>query len=140
MTNQSFNNIFDMLTRDTIGLASQLEALTDGLHNTSFPPHNIIDDGKGKFRIELAIAGYTEDDVEIVVENNRLRISGDRQPEANTIYLHRGIASRAFTKEFILSEYVEVVDAAFKHGMLIITLQKLLPDSKKPRRIEINKS
>lgn len=105
----------------------------------TFPPYNIIVEEDGSITIELAIAGFTKNDVKVKQEKNALLIEGlieeDKNEKKN--YKHKGIATRAFTKAFALAEYVEVDSAKFKDGILTIKLVRNLPEEEKPRQIDI---
>mgnify|MGYP003125947470 CR=1 FL=1 len=105
-------------------------------HRTSFPPYNIIRDD-GKTYIELALAGYNKENVEILVEDGVLSISGSKKQEDPSEKSYRGIANRNFVKKFSLGEHVEVNAAEIKDGMLTVELREILPPEKQPKRIEI---
>jgi len=105
--------------------------------NQSYPPHNLIKESDTEFRIELALAGFTEEEVKVVQEEQRLTISGNNsEKEGNENILHKGIASRAFTKTFDLAENIEVTEASFENGMVIIKLRQDIPEDKMPKLIE----
>jgi molecular chaperone IbpA len=105
--------------------------------NQSYPPHNLIKESDTKFKIELALAGFTKKEVKVVQEEQRLTISGNNsEKEGNENILHKGIASRAFTKTFDLAENIEVTEASFENGMVIIKLRQDIPEDKMPKLIE----
>jgi len=104
----------------------------------SYPPHNILQESDEEFIIELALAGFKREDVRVVQEEQKLTISGsntDKNKDQNI--LHKGIANRAFTKTFYLSETIEVKEALFEDGMVIIKLVQNIPEDKKPKLIEL---
>jgi len=102
-----------------------------------YPPHNLIEVSDTEYRLELALAGFTEDEVKVVQEEQGLTISGNNSAkEEEENILHKGIASRAFSKTFELSENMEVTEASFKNGMVIIKLKRNIPEDKMPRLIE----
>ena len=103
----------------------------------TFPPHNILKTGEDQYLIELAVAGFTEDELEIEVKNRTLTIRGSVD-DTNRDYIHKGISTKKFERQFRLSEYVEVMGADFRNGLLAIALEVIIPDSQKPRKIEIN--
>jgi molecular chaperone IbpA len=107
---------------------------------TNYPPYNQIKLNDKEYILSFALAGFSKDDVSISLDNRTLTIQGDRKevelPEGAE-YLHRGIASRKFTDIFTLPEFVEVVGAEFKDGMLNINLEKQIPEDKLPKTIEI---
>ena len=105
--------------------------------NQSYPPHNLIKESDTEFRIELALAGFSKKEVRVVQEEQRLTISGNNsEEEGNENILHKGIASRAFTKTFDLAENIEVTEATFENGMVIIKLRQDIPEDKMPKLIE----
>jgi len=126
-----FNSMFDMFD----------EALGH-VGNTSYPPYNVIQMDENNFAIEVALAGFSDADVSITKDGNKLTIDGEKKTQESDakaeMYLHRGISSRAFTREFLLAEHVEVTGATMKDGVLLVQLQRELPDSEKPRTIAIN--
>jgi molecular chaperone IbpA len=103
-----------------------------------YPPFNIEQVGEDQFRIELAVAGFSEDDLAIEFKQNSLLVSGQRKaPESQRNYLHRGIAERSFERRFGLADHVRVGAAKLEHGLLTIELVRELPEILKPRKIEI---
>jgi molecular chaperone IbpA len=109
-------------------------------NTTNYPPYNQIKLNDKEYSLSFALAGFSKDDVSISLDNRTLTIKGDRKevelPEGAE-YLHRGIAARKFTDIFTLPEFVEVVGAEFKDGMLNISLEKQIPEDKLPKTIEI---
>ena len=104
--------------------------------DNSFPPHNIIEKDDDNLVIELAIAGYTEEDVSVKVDDNQLIIEGGKESEDK--YLHQGIANRKFRKAFTLGEFLVVQSAKLSDGILSVHIEKVIPEDKKPKVIEIN--
>lgn len=106
--------------------------------NTSFPPHNIIKLDDNRYLVELAVAGFSKDEIDISVEDNTLTIKGEKaEKETGVQYLHKGIGTRSFTKSLTIADTVEVRGAEFKDGILRIGLENVIPDHKKPRKVEI---
>lgn len=136
---------FGHLYPSTLGfdrMFNTLEAMLDTAPNTSekFPPHNIIKLDDQKYVVELAVAGFDEDEIDITVEDGILKITGEKkEPENEIEYLHKGIGTRAFTKSIKLIDTVEVHGAQYKNGILKIGLENIIPDHKKPKKVEINK-
>jgi HSP20 family molecular chaperone IbpA len=123
------------------GLEQMLERATKG-SSEGYPPYNIErhpiqSDGSESYRILLAVAGFTRNDLEITVENRQLHVRGRQVDDGNRDYLHRGIAARQFAKSFLLADGMEVEAARLEHGLLAIHLRKSAPD-KGIRRIEIS--
>jgi molecular chaperone IbpA len=107
---------------------------------TNYPPHNVIKTGDESILIEVAVAGFAENEVSVNVDNNILIISGEqyRNEPANYEYYHRGLSRRDFTQKFKLAEYVEVVNASLKDGILSVYLERKVPEEKLPKKIAIN--
>ncbi len=110
--------------------------------DSGFPPHNIIKVDENRYLIEMAVAGFTKDDIAINVQENVLTIRSDRPIADKTVqppvvYIHRGIGARKFTKSIQLAETVEVRGASLTNGILQIDLENVIPDHRKPRKVEI---
>ena len=104
----------------------------------AFPPHNIIKLDDNRYLVELAVAGFAESEIDISVEDNNLIIKGEKKDkDTDVTYIHRGIGTRSFTKTLTVADTVEVRGAEFKDGILKIGLENVIPDHKKPRKIEI---
>ena len=105
----------------------------------SYPPYNIHKDDD-QYIIEMAVAGFTEDDIDIEIQDDVLKVVGSASTSTNSsTYLHRGIANRGFTRNFNLAETIEVKSASLDNGMLQICLENIVPENKKPRKVGINK-
>ena len=125
---ERFFDEVDALLRDTTTTKTQ----------TQFPPHNIIKLDDSRYVVELAIAGFGKDEIDITVDDGRLTIKGNKANKDESIqYLHRGIGTRSFTKTLTVADTIEVRGAEFKDGILRIGLENIVPDHKKPRKIEI---
>lgn len=123
-----FDNIFDEFMR----ISSK--------ENLNYPPYNVYKDGKTSITIELAVAGFSESDLDVQIENNVLTIRGEKKDDENEStreVLHRGISSRSFKREFTLAEHIEVVGAHVNNGILSVNLEQIIPENKLPRKIEI---
>lgn len=105
---------------------------------TSYPPYNIVKMDETKYAIQIAVAGFGEEDIDVIVEENTLTVTGKKQQADNNTYLHRGIATREFIRKFTLADTVEVRSADLVNGMLVIALENVIPESKKPRKIGVN--
>jgi molecular chaperone IbpA len=108
--------------------------------DTGFPPYNIEKTGDDAYRIVMALAGFSKEDLEIVTEDNRLVVRGELSNKSGRTYLHQGIAHRAFTRVFDLADYVVVAGATMTDGLLTIDLKRELPEALKPRSISIGSS
>lgn len=109
------------------------------IQGNAYPPHNVIDAGEGTQLIELAIAGFDPTDISITVERGILSIEGVLQDDDTRIFLHQGIATRKFVKQFSLYEYVEVTKAVFDNGILTISIKEEIPEAQKPKVIKIER-
>ena len=116
--------------------ASRVSAHEGG--QSSYPPYNIEKTGEDGYRISIAAAGFSEADLEIEVKEKTLNVSAKKpKAEDKKTYLHRGIATRAFERQFHLADHVRAVGASYEDGMLHIELIREVPEALKPRRIEI---
>lgn len=108
--------------------------------NTNYPPYNIVKESEDRFAIEVAVAGFSEGEVSIEIENRVLTISGNKMHDLDNPkeYLHRGISNRNFVREFSLAEHVEVKSAINENGILSIELERIIPEEYKPKKIAIN--
>ena len=131
---------FAPLFRSSIGFDQLPGLLSHALEReeTGYPPYNIEKVGEDQYRIVLAVAGFSKDDIEIVQEPNLLTVRGRIKDVGEKIYLHRGIAGRPFERQFDLADYVLVTEATMGDGLLVIVLTRELPEALKPRSIPIN--
>lgn len=137
---------FTPLMRQTVGFDrfnDLFETLLNGTEDRfeAYPPYNIEKSGEDAYRVTLAVAGFGENDLDIVVEDDRLIVSGkivEREEEKSKSYLHRGIATRSFERTFRLADHIKVEEAVMKDGLLTIDLRREVPEEKKPRMIPIN--
>jgi molecular chaperone IbpA len=104
---------------------------------SSFPPYNVKKIDEDNYTIELAVAGYSREDLDIKVEKDTLTIKSDKDNDDKSDFLHRGIAGRNFTQHFTLGEYMIVKSASLENGMLTIKIERELPEEAKPRQIKI---
>ena len=134
---------FSPLYRSTVGfdrLFTMLDSLAQPENGQTYPPYNIERTGEDAYRISMAVAGFSEDDISIEAHRNVLTVKGEKAEEQteDRQFLHRGIAARAFERRFQLADHVEVEGAALKNGLLHIDLKRNIPEEMKPRRIEIS--
>jgi len=135
---------FSPLYRSAVGfdrLANLLESASRTSSEGGYPPYNIETTGENAYRIEIAVAGFAADELNIEVKENLLTVTGRKtandDAEAQKTYLHRGLAERDFDRRFQLADYVVVRGADLADGLLSIDLERELPEALKPRRIEI---
>jgi molecular chaperone IbpA len=106
----------------------------------NYPPYNLVKVGNDVFVLEFALAGFDKSQISVTLDNNKLTVNGQRSDieEDNAVtYLHKGIAARKFSTTFNLPEYMEIVSAIFNNGILEVSLEKQIPEDKKPKTIEI---
>ena len=131
---------FSPLYRSAIGfdrLATLIEsAASNG--NAGYPPYNIEQLGDSDYRISMAVAGFTQEELELSFQENLLTVKGNKQADTERNYLYQGIAERGFERRFQLADYVRVKGADLKNGLLHIELVREVPEAMKPRKIEIN--
>ena len=124
-----FDHIFDQLEN----IHSQAK--------DAYPPHNVVKHDAYHYEIELAVAGFSEEHIDIEVKDHVLYIKGDRpQRRDQSMYVHKGISARNWNKSFRLSEYTEVTGADLTDGILTVNLEVVLPEEKQPRKISIMKN
>ena len=142
MTNARLS-IFNQLKPFTVGfddMFSHFEQMTD-MPQVNFPPYNIVKHDSNKYDVEMALAGYSKDDVIVEYENNQLTIKSKPYPKdeekEDTETIHKGIAKRYFSKVFTIADDVEVKGAELKDGLLKVGLERIVPDHKKAKTFEI---
>ena len=138
------NNTFDLLWRDispfTIGFDrtfDTLALLANSKQQTSnYPPYNIRKVSEDKYTIELSVASFEEKEIDIEAAVENLTIKGSKDKEASEGLVHQGLAARDFTKTFVLSDDMIIKGAALSNGMLYIGIERIIPENKKPRKID----
>lgn len=122
-----FDQVADMMDR----------VFTNDVSKQTYPPYNIEKTDEDAWRITIAVAGFSDEDLSVEVRENSLIVTARKAQEAERTYLHRGIANRAFERRFHLADHVRVSGAAHKDGMLHIDLMREVPEALKPRKIQI---
>jgi molecular chaperone IbpA len=128
-----FDNVFDHFER-------MFEDDFRGLSVPNFPPYNIVKTGKNTYDVELALAGYSKKDIDVSLEDGVLTIKSikeEKEDKEEDGVIHKGIAKRYFSKAFTIADDVEVKGAELKDGLLKVSLERIVPESKKPRTIEV---
>jgi molecular chaperone IbpA len=130
---------FSPLFRSAIGFDHlfNLAEAAQRVGEEGYPPYNIERLDDNSFQISVALAGFSLDEVALTVEQNVLTLEGSKDEKQGKTFLHRGISARNFKRQFTLADHVEVKGARFENGLLIIELQREIPEAKKPRRIAI---
>ena len=124
-----FDRLFDMLENSSFGQSQE-----------NYPPFDLIKEGDNEYRIQLAVAGFKPDEIEITAQQNVLVVSGrktDESEEKGNDFIYRGIANRSFERRFALADHIQVKGADLKDGLLSIELVREIPEAMKPRRIDI---
>ncbi len=124
-----FDRLFDMLENSSLGQNGE-----------NYPPLDLIKIDENRFRIEIAVAGFRREEIDIAAQQNVLVIRGERSEERGTDYVHRGIANRSFERQFALADHIQVRGADLKDGMLSLDLVREIPEAMKARKIEIGGS
>jgi len=132
---------FAPLFRTAIGfdrLARLVDTAAEAAATPAYPPYNIEKTGEDAYRLTMAVAGFGPENIEIVVKDNTLFVSGRLADEPNKAeVLHRGIAGRAFERRFVLADHIVVDGADLQHGLLHVGLKRVVPEALKPRRVTI---
>ena len=131
---------FAPLQRSSVGFDRVFTLLENAsrAQSDSWPPFDIIKLRDDVYRINMAVAGFAQSELELTMQPNLLVVTGDRSADDETEYLHRGIANRAFTRRFELADHVRVVHASMAQGLLSIELKREIPEEMKPHRISIS--
>ena len=123
--------------RTTVGF-DRLLNLLDTASEQGYPPYNIERSDENNYRVTVAVAGFADKDLSVDVKDRVLTITGKREDGLKSDFLHQGIAGRAFERSFQLAEHVEVKAARLENGLLHVDLERIVPEEKRPRRIQIN--
>ena len=123
-----FDRVFDQLNR----------YVDNSVTSTGFPPYNIQKGGDNKYQIEMALAGFSKDDIEVEIADGTLSVRSDKKEDAKDDFTyHRGISFRKFNRKFTLADDIVINGAKLENGMLTIELERIVPEEKKPRLIEV---
>jgi molecular chaperone IbpA len=130
---------FSPFARNAIGFENLFDRLNDWPRDTNegYPPYDIVRKGDDQFQINIAIAGFSRDEITITAEASQLTVAGRKAEKGDIEYLYQGISARNFERRFNLADYIEVESANFENGLLHINLVRRIPDKLKPRKISI---
>lgn len=137
-----FENIENLLNQ-VVGMDSmfnRLHNINKAQQTGGYPPYNILKTDDEKYQVEIAVAGFAQDELSIEAKDGQIIVTGEKKAKeegAPTNYIHRGLANRSFTRQFTLSDDVVVKGADLQNGILFIFLERIVPEEKKPRKIEI---
>mgnify|MGYP001209566062 CR=1 FL=1 len=136
-----FDN-FNQLTPYAVGFDRVFDQLQNyASHNATssgFPPYNIRKEGEFSYVIDMALAGFSKNDIEVEVADGLLTVRSVKENDEDDSNIYRGISYRKFNRKFTLADEIVVKDASLENGMLVISLERVVPEEKKPRKIEIN--
>ena len=140
---RTFEFDFAPLWRSTIGFDRFYDLIneTQHLEVDNYPPYDVLRTGEDSYRINLAVAGFSPDEITITAQQGKLTISGrkmEQTPKEATDFLYRGISARPFERHFNLDDHVEVQGASFENGLLRVDLVRRIPEAMKPRKIAIS--
>ena len=121
-----FDRLFDLLENSGLGQGSE-----------TYPPFDLIQVDDNRYRINLAVAGFSRDEIDITAQQNQLIVAGKKAEDDEVDYIHRGIANRQFERRFGLADFIKVTDADLKNGLLSIDLIREIPEAMRPRKISI---
>ncbi len=130
--------------RNTVGVDRLFDRITsqlDAASNTNYPPYDIVKISDDRYEIRVAAAGFRQGEIDVEFHEGRLTIRGEQNEVREEVdYLHHGISNRSFIRTFTLADYVEVKSAVMQDGILIVKLEREVPESQKPKKIEIGYS
>ncbi len=124
-----------------IGFNREMERLSNvqlASRHSNYPPYDLLKLNDDTYKLSIAVAGFSKDDIKVTVENETLVIKGEITEVTDAEVVHKGIAGRKFTRTFALGEYMEITGAEMKDGMLYIDIERIVPEEKKPKAISIN--
>ncbi len=142
MTNQLVRFDTTALNKALLGfdsLFNNVEQRFANQINNNYPPYNIIKKGENSYELEVAVTGFSPDEVTVEVDQNQLIVKGERRrdDELENQFIHRGLATRDFTRTWTLAEHMEVDQGSIKNGVLRIEIKRIIPESLKPRLVKI---
>jgi len=121
-----FDRLFDLLENSSLGQGTE-----------NYPPFDLIKVDENHYRINLAVAGFSRDEIDITAQQNQLIVTGKRGDDDGIDYVHRGIANRQFERKFGLADFIKVAEADLKNGLLSVELVREIPEAMRPRKIQI---
>tara|TARA_B100001996_G_scaffold302412_1_gene243034 strand:+ start:3388 stop:3822 length:435 start_codon:yes stop_codon:yes gene_type:complete len=123
-------DLMDRITRNSIGMDEYLNRFWDGVDTTSnYPPYNIIEINNVESRLEVALAGFKKDELKVFTEFGKLHVEGSKKEQENDgTFVHKGVASRSFSRVWTISDDTEIRSVGFDDGLLVVTLGKIVPE------------
>ena len=130
----NIQKFLDDIDKYTIGMDEWLNRVSSINHmDTNYPPYNVVKTSNTETRLEVALAGFKKNEISVYTENNKLYVEGNKEPNNEKEYVHRGLATRTFTRVWTISDDVEVKDVIFEDGLLSINLMKIVPEHQKKK-------
>ena len=127
----NLDQLMDRITRNTIGMDDYFDRLFRTQEQTNYPPYNLIQVSETEVVLELALAGFKKEEVNVYTQEGKLYVEGKRGETEEKTYVHRGVAARSFTRAWTLSDETEVRSVEFENGLLTVTLGRVVPDHHK---------
>ena len=121
-------SLMDRISRNSIGLDTYFENIFNVTNQVNYPPYNIVHVNNVESRLEIALAGFKKKEIKVYTEYGKLVVEGTKENKEEQEYLHRGLASRSFSREWSLSDDIEVKNVTFADGLLVATLGKIVPE------------
>ena len=128
----NINQLMERLQRNTIGMDNYFDRIFS-YEAQSYPPYNLVQVNEDESRLELALAGFSKDEVKVYTERGSLVVEGNRKNDDDRNYVHRGLAQRSFTRKWNVSEDTEVSSVTFENGLLVVVLSRVVPESRKKK-------
>ena len=124
----NLDQLMDRITRNTIGMDDYFDRLFRTQEQTNYPPYNLIQVSETEVVLELALAGFKKEEVNVYTQEGKLHVEGKRGDTEEKTYVHRGVAARSFTRAWTLSDETEVRSVEFENGLLTVTLGRIVPE------------
>ena len=128
----NINQLMERLQRNTIGMDNYFDRIFS-YEAQNYPPYNLVNVNEDESRLELALAGFSKEEVKVYTERGSLVVEGNRKNEDDRSYIHRGLAQRSFTRKWDISDDTEVSDVTFENGLLVVVLTRVIPESRKKK-------
>ena len=128
----NIHQLMERLQRNTIGMDTYFDRIFS-YEAQNYPPYNLVQVSEDESRLELALAGFTNDEVKVYTERGNLVVEGSKEKTDGREYIHRGLAQRSFTRSWTISEDTEVSDVTFENGLLSVTLSRIIPESRQKK-------
>ena len=128
----NINQLMERLQKNTIGMDDYFDRVF-GVEAQSYPPYNLIQVNEDESQLEMALAGFTDQEVKVYTEKGNLVVEGKKAQADDREYVHRGMAQRSFTRTWSISEDTEVSNVTFENGLLVVTLTRVVPEARKKR-------